>query len=267
MMDKAIKALVKDISKVHAVDALLLSDSFTSDSDDQSSDFDLYVYLNQTWAAEERKKKLEPHCSILNVETASLENADYGRLLEGQDLHLVYRNLNWIADELDRILIEGQAATGYSTSIWANFKDSRILFDRRGMAAALQEHVSIEYPESLRRNIIARNHSLLKQGGTAYYHQIKKALAGRDRISVNHLISAFLASYFDILFAFNRVPHPGDKGLVENCQKLCNVLPENFTALLDQLMDFQAANQGNELLFCLIEIVENLDDLLDTADR
>ena len=37
-----------------------------------------------------------------------------------------------------------------------------------------------------------------------------------------------LASYFDIIFAMNRITHPGEKRLVTYCLQNCPALPDDF---------------------------------------
>lgn len=69
----------------------------------------------------------------------------------------------------------------------------------------------------------------------AYELQIKKAILRGDSVSVNHRVSAFLESYFDVLFALNRQTHPGEKRLVSLCRKMCPILPENFEDNLNSL--------------------------------
>ena len=55
-------------------------------------------------------------------------------------------------------------------------------------------------------------------------------------VSVNHRVAALLASYFDVLFALNRVPHPGEKRLLAKAEELCGIRPlrmnEEVTAVL-----------------------------------
>ena len=62
----------------------------------------------------------------------------------------------------------------------------------------------------------------------SYDTQIKKAVERNDLISINHRVSAFMESYFDIIFALNRLTHPGEKRLVQLCVKNCDVLPVDF---------------------------------------
>ena len=62
----------------------------------------------------------------------------------------------------------------------------------------------------------------------AYRVQIDKAVKRRDLVSMNHRVSAFMESYFDILFALNKQTHPGEKRLIELCKANCAILPENF---------------------------------------
>ena len=70
------------------------------------------------------------------------------------------------------------------------------------------------YPEPLRRAIVARNRPLLADNLSSFAAQLEKALARGDAVSASHRAAAFLASYFDVLFALNRATHPGEKRLL-----------------------------------------------------
>ena len=54
----------------------------------------------------------------------------------------------------------------------------------------------------------------------SYEQQIRSAFRRRDRVSLNHRTVAWLASYFDLLFAANRRFNPGEKRLLAQAQTL-----------------------------------------------
>ncbi|MDE5893740.1 MAG: hypothetical protein K2H45_12535 [Acetatifactor sp.] len=69
----------------------------------------------------------------------------------------------------------------------------------------------------------------------------------RDLVSINHRVTEFLASYFDLLFALNGITHPGEKRLIELCRKNCAILPENFEENLQALFSHMYANGEDQL--------------------
>ncbi len=76
---------------------------------------------------------------------------------------------------------------------------------------------------------------LLRYAMPAYEVQIVKAVKRNDMVSINHRVTEFLASYFDVIFAYNELTHPGEKRLIVLCEKQCKQLPENFRENLEQL--------------------------------
>lgn len=76
---------------------------------------------------------------------------------------------------------------------------------------------------------------LLRYAMPAYEVQIAKAVKRSDIVSINHRVTGFLASYFDVIFAFNELTHPGEKRLIELCERQCKKLPINFRGNLEQL--------------------------------
>ena len=123
------------------------------------------------------------------------------------------------------------------------------------MFTELQNKCNIAYPEKLKINIMKKNYPILRKSFSSYYNQIAKALMRNDLVSINHRLAAFLASYFDILFAINEIPHPGEKKLIDIVENQCNIKPENFKENLNNLFI-----QGND------KILKNLDIIVDNLD-
>ena len=124
---------------------------------------------------------------------------------------------------------------GYTTCMWHNLITSQIVLDKNGKLNKIQEKYRIPYPSELKENIISNNLKLLNGMLPSFDMQIKKAENRGDLVSVNHRITEFLASYFDIIFALNEMTHPGEKRMQSICSKECNILPRNFDENLNRL--------------------------------
>lgn len=96
----------------------------------------------------------------------------------------------------------------------------------------------------------------------AYYFQIEKAIKRNDIVSVNHRVAALLASYFDIIFAVNEMPHPGEKKLIKIIKDKNLTIPFEMEKNISNILKYSA--EDNENILSEIEIlVENLDKYLD----
>ena len=89
--------------------------------------------------------------------------------------------------------------------------------------------------------------------------QIKKALDRNDFVSVNHRTAAFVASYFDVIFAVNRLTHPGEKRLVQICKERCAILPKDFEENLDKLLKEKPTEKIMEVI---ADMVKNLKEII-----
>lgn len=87
----------------------------------------------------------------------------------------------------------------------------------------------------------------------SYDKQITKAINRNDLPSINHRISAFVESYFDIIFALNKMTHPGEKRMVEYAKGYGKILPKNFEENLTSLFSNMFFDKENTLL-----ILENI---------
>jgi hypothetical protein len=176
----------------------------------------------------------------------------------------MYREPRWIEDELDRVLVRHEARVGYSTAFWSGVRDSVALFDRTGWYAGLQGRARAPYPEALVRAVVARNQPLLRRNLSSYLRQLERAVARRDRVSAGHRTAAFLASFFDVLFAANRLPHPGEKRLLAIAEASCALRPPRLGDQVEALLA-AAAEPGPELVRRADALGEALDALLRRA--
>lgn len=257
-----LNAIVNEFSKLQEVEAILLAGSHTIGTQDENSDYDLYIYSNKEIPVIKREEITRRFCDYMEINNQFWEIEDDGIIRDGKiPIEIIYRDLDWIDAQLERVLFKYQADVGYTTCFWNNFITSAILYDKHGRARKLQQKYSIKYPEALKLNIIRKNYPLLRKQMPAYYFQIEKALKRNDCISVNHRVAALLASYFDILFAINEMPHPGEKQLIKVLKEKANKLPfnmeENLNALLSSISNF---DEG--ILVEINKLIDNLDHLL-----
>ena len=95
----------------------------------------------------------------------------------------------------------------------------------------------------------------------SYLHQIEKAIRRNDSISLNHRAAALLASYFDVLFALNRLPNPGEKRLLETASASCAKVPGEMVNQVEGVL--RAVSLADQSLVARIEeLVDSLDQLL-----
>ena len=179
----------------------------------------------------------------------------------GDRIHIdiMYRDPAWIAGELDRVLVRHEASLGYSTCFWHNARHAEVLYDRDGWFARLQGRTVAPYPEALRRAIVAKNRAAIRGIHSSLLHQLERASARGDRVAVQHRLTAILISYFDILFAFNRQTHPGEKRLLALALDRCERLPANFPTALNALLD---TPPGPAMVAQTIALLDDLDALL-----
>ncbi|MBZ0304797.1 MAG: DUF4037 domain-containing protein, partial [Anaerolineae bacterium] len=157
----------------------------------------------------------------------------------------------------NRVLQRHEASMGYTTCFWHTVKISTCLLDVTGWFGHLQTFARQPYPFALQEAIISLNYPLLRQIIPSYFNQIKHALARRDWVSVNHRLAALFASYFDILFAVNLLPHPGEKRLLDFAERDCQKLPANFRSEVENVL---AARE--DVLEKLTILLNSLDELL-----
>ena len=245
------------------VEAIAIAGSHTSGSVDAASDIDLYVYQTSEIPIAERAAIVQK----LGASRADLNNQFWGPGDEWVDsetgigVDVMYWDVRWIEDQIDRVLVRHQASVGYTTCFWGTILNSLALYDKTGWFGALQQRSNQPYPEGLRRAIIAYNHPILRRVIPAYLHQIHKAIRRQDLVSVNHRVAAFLASYFDVLFALNQLPNPGEKRLVQIASEHCAKIPNGMAQQVEGVI--RAASSPDELLVEKIEaLVDRLDGLM-----
>lgn len=227
--------LWNEFSTLAQVEAIALGGSRAGGAYDETSDYDLYIYCSAQPEEPVRKAILGKYCQYTEIGNTFWELEDDCTLKDGVDIDILYRNLEDFSQGI-RSVVEGHTAyNGYTTCMWHNLLNSQILYDKNGKLTGLQEKYRIAYPDGLRNNIIRKNLRLLTGSLPSYDAQIKKAAARGDMVSVNHRTAAFLESYFDIIFALNRLTHPGEKRMVPYAKEQAKTLPVNFEKNLNQL--------------------------------
>ena len=250
------------LQALEPIEALVLGGSRAGEVYDQKSDYDLYVYCTELPSPEARIELLRRVCDRIELGNDFWELEDDCVLKDGIPVDILYRSLDAFSQDVAAVVEGYSARNGYTTCMWHNLLHSRILYDRDGRYAALRQRFDVPYPEALPQNIIRRNMRLLTGNLPSYDAQLRKAVSREDRPSVNHRMAAFLESYFDILFALNRMTHPGEKRMDSTLKATAKLLPKNFGENLDEAFACMFANP-ERFLEVLDTMVGNLQELVE----
>lgn len=264
-VDSVVDQITKVVSEWPEVVAIAEGGSSAIGNADPASDVDLYIYVQDEISMERRSAFILPRSDDAELDNRVWETSDEWTDREtGIAVDMMYRSPDWIEGAVALVLDQHKATLGYSTCLWHNVLTSKALYDRDGWFAALQAKASRAYPVELARAIVAKNYPLLRDAHGAFATQILRAARRADIVSVNHRTAAFLASYFDVLFALNRIPNPGEKRLL----KLAAQLPltsRSLTSEVTHLLISGVPCHEGDLRTVLNSLVDGLDGLLSFA--
>lgn len=250
------KKLIDELCKIEGVEAVCLGGSRVSENNDDKSDYDIYVYYETVPSEEKREELYKEYCKIYEVANHYWEYEDYCVLKDDIPVDIIFRPVNAFKndDEVSQFLLS--AKNGYSTCFLHNIITCKIIYDKSSFFTNLQNKFKAEYPEKLRKEIIERNMKLLHGVLPSYDLQIKKAVKRNDLVSINHRTAGFIESYFDIIFAINRITHPGEKKLIKICKEKCKILPDNFEENLTKLFSSMFSDYDFETLENIVKEIE-----------
>lgn len=256
---------IQDIAARYAampgVVAVALGGSHGAGKADAHSDIDLYIYHRGQVPVSERRALAEERGKVTNVDTGYWGPED-GWLERTDNLHVeaVFRDVHDMQEYVTSRLERHEPGVGYSTAFLFTFQHSQALFDPTGWLQGMQEKVAQPYPDGLARAIMAHNLPLLRGLISSYPHQLETAVRRGDIVSVNHRLTEFLSSYFDILFALNRTYHPGEKRLLAYAESL-TIKPAQFSGKMTRLLSF-TAEKLNEMPAQVEQLTNDLTQLV-----
>lgn len=259
-MNMLIYQIVNEFKKNDEVIAIALAGSGASGRKDNYSDIDIDIITSKEIAIVERERIIKKLSDMMEINNTFWGTSDEFIMRNSSiQIDISYFDFKWLEQKVEDVVEKKQASIGYTTCFWHNVINSMIVYDKDCKFENLQKKYTIKYPSQLKKNIIAMNYPILKNNFSSYYNQIDKAIKRNDIVNLNNRVSAFLDSYFDIIFAVNEIPHPGEKRLLSISQKICEKLPENIFKDIDKLLQ--------NICICDKEILENIDNIMLNLDR
>lgn len=237
-MDNTFKEIIDEYQKYEGVKAIAIGGSSAGKSSDTMSDIDLYVFVEKDIPLKDRENFIPKYSSKHEIGGEYFGSGDeYFVDKMNKQFDVMYWNVNWFENVVDNVWVKHYPSNGYTTAFLFTLKNFEIIYDTDNWLKTLQDKVKGEYPKELKQNIIKRNLMLLKDKPFAsYYEQIEKGVKRIDVVSINHRIAAFLASYFDIIFAVNETFHPGEKRLIQYAKENLRILPQDFEENIKRLL-------------------------------
>lgn len=257
----SIESILGKYSLMPGVRAIGIGGSRAAKSSDQTSDYDIYLFTEQEPSVDDRLELVRSVSSRYEVGSDYFGPGDeYFVDSENVEFDVMFFDAGWFEGLVRSVWLDGRASNGYTTAFLYTLSNIDIRFDPTGWLRGLRDLIGTPYPEKLRQNIIRRNMMLMKDKPfSSYIEQVAKAIDRGDLNSINHRTAAFFESYFDALFAANRLLHPGEKRLIAFALKNCRTLPSDFESDITTALTCRDAS----LVPILSGMVEKLRSCLD----
>lgn len=238
-MNKYLQEFLNNYTNSQNVEAIAIEGSVSAETSDNNSDIDIYIFSKTDIPIEFRKNIICPISSKFEIGCDYFGSGDEFLLDNlNKQLDIMYWNTEWFESIVNNTWIKCYPQNGYTTCFLYTLKNFNIIYDKNNWLQNLKKIINTPYPQRLKKNIIKRNIMLMQDKPFAsYYEQIQKAILRNDVTSINHRISAFVASYFDVIFALNEQLHPGEKRLIQFAKNNCKILPNNFEENLLKLFE------------------------------
>ena len=261
-MELIVKKLVSEYMKLDEVEAMTLAGSRASGRNDSQSDIDLDLFVTRAIPVAKRREIASKFSDCMEIGNEFFGSSDEFIIRDSLiAVDICFFDLEEIRQNLAEVMEDCQARTGYTTCFVYNVLNAEILYDRNQELEHLRKKYQHVYPKTLKQAIVDKNYPILRDAFSSYYHQIEKAISRCDLNSINHLVTAFLASYYDIIFAINGVLHPGEKRLISIIESICVDYPPHTTQYVHTIIRSIGVDD-NLLLQTLNLLVDELEILL-----
>lgn len=215
--------VVEVIGTLRGVIAVALGGSTAARVADVQSDLDLYVYWTEPLAtAAERAARLAAVADpgSLRVGLTSWGFVEDHLAVGGRPTELIYPHWDGVRGEVERAYDVGLVGPGFTTAVLYTIAHGRPLHDPSGALGVVRDRLNRAFPEATRAALLRRGTPLLG----FHLARLRQAQGRGDLLFVQQLRATLQLLYFDVLFALNRVYHPGEKRLLEHARR-CPLRP------------------------------------------
>lgn len=254
-----VQNIFNEYARFSQVCAMAVGGSRAVKRNDRYSDVDVYVYCLEPLSLEARRPVLEKYCDSMALDNRFRGCEDVCILAEdGTELNIIYRDLHVFLEEIARVVERFEPLDRCTTTLWHSLLTGRIAYDKGRHLATAREKYDVPYPQELKNNIISYHMNLIKYGMPSIIAQTQKAMRRKDLTDISRCVNRFLDSYFDVLFALNEMPHPGEKRMVQICVEECKILPANFELNIRLLLNSMCKDPSASVISLMVSELEKV---------
>jgi hypothetical protein len=235
--------------------AISLGGSVGSGFADADSDLDFHVFWEAPLAAPaEREVALatiaDAGSLIVRPGEASWTLEDWFSA-DGRPVELIYVAWHDVEADVTWAYDQGLNDEEFTTARLYNYARGRVVHDPLGMLRAVRERLNRVYPDATRALLLRREPERLALA----LKQLRMAQRRGDLLFVQQRRYTVQSLFFNLLFALNRLYHPGEKRLLPHAER-CPVRPADLTMRWEYIAILRADDMALEHF--LTEIVEDL---------